>query len=88
MGMLCFVWIALGSWVAVFPGTLEALFGVDYPFYDILGRHRGAFEVFTLGTLVVLLALGVLGYVRGAKVRASRRRVSTDTSGTPESVEA
>jgi hypothetical protein len=87
MGLLCFFWIALGSWVAVFPGTLEALFGVDYPFYDIWGVHRGTFEVFTIGTLVVLLALGVLGYVRGAKVRAATP-LPTDTPGTPESVEA
>ena len=41
MGSLCFFWIALGSWVAVFPGTLEALFGIDYPFCDIWGVHRG-----------------------------------------------
>ena len=87
MGLLCFFWIALGSWVAVFPGTLEALFGVDYPFYDIWGVHRGTFEVFTIGTLVVLLALGILGYVRGAGVRAATP-LPTDTPGTPESVEA
>ena len=69
MGALCFAWILLGSWVAVFPGTLEALFGIDYPFEDYWGVSQVEFEVFTLGTLGVLLVLGVIGYVRGAGVR-------------------
>jgi amino acid transporter len=76
MGVLCFAWIALGSWVAVFPGTLEHLFGVDYPFFDIWGVHRARFEVFTIGTLVALLILGLVGYVLGAPVR---RAVPLDT---------
>lgn len=69
LGWLCFAWIALGSWVAVFPGTLEPLVGVDYPFRDIWGVDRATFEAFTLGTLAVLLVLGVVGYLRGAPVR-------------------
>ena len=39
-------WILLGSWVAVFPDTLERLFGVGYDFKDTwgvtAGRVRGA----------------------------------------------
>jgi glutamate:GABA antiporter len=69
MGWLCFFWIALGSWVAVFPGTLEPLFGADYDFTDTWGVSRTTFEVFTIGTLVVLLVLGFVGYVLGAPVR-------------------
>jgi amino acid transporter len=69
LGLLCFLWIALGSWVAVFPGTLEALFGIDYGFRGVWGVGRGTFEVFTLGTLGVLLVLGLVGYARGAGVR-------------------
>jgi hypothetical protein len=72
MGWLCFAWIALGSWVAVFPGTLERLFGIDYPFMDYWGVSQLQFEVFTVGTLVVLLVLAVVGYVLGAPVRAGR----------------
>jgi amino acid transporter len=71
LGWLCFFWIALGSWVAVFPGTLEPLFGADYDFGGSWGVSRTTFEVFTLGTLVVLLALGIIGYVLGAPVRRS-----------------
>jgi amino acid transporter len=69
MGWLTFAWIALGSWVAVFPGTLEPLFGVAYDFEDVWGVSRATFEVFTVGTLVALLLLGLVGYVRGAPVR-------------------
>jgi amino acid transporter len=70
LGWLAFAWVLLGSWVAVFPGTLERLFGEDYPFEDIWGVSNTTFEVFTLGTLGFLLALCAVGYVRGARVRS------------------
>ena len=41
LGGLCFAWVALGSWVAVFPGTLERLFGLDYDFERDLGCQPG-----------------------------------------------
>jgi amino acid transporter len=66
---ICTVWIVLGSWVAVFPGTLEAVFGVAYPFKDYWGVSRATFEVFTLGTLGALALLGLIGYLRGRRVR-------------------
>jgi hypothetical protein len=28
------LWVALGSWVAVFPGALEKLFGLGCDFHD------------------------------------------------------
>jgi glutamate:GABA antiporter len=62
-------WIALGSWVAVFPDTLERLFGVGYGFKDSWSVSQATFEVLTLGTLAVIVALGVIGYVAGAGVR-------------------
>ena len=63
-------WMALGSWVAVFPGTLERLFGKDYSIHDAYGVTRLRFEVFTLGTLAIIVLIGVAGYIAGAKVRA------------------
>ena len=51
LGGLCFAWVALGSWVAVFPGTLERLFGLDYDFQETWGVSQATFELFTLGTL-------------------------------------
>ena len=55
--------------MAVFPGTLELLFGLDYDFEAIWGVSQFTFEAFALGTLGCVLALGILGYVRGKKVR-------------------
>jgi amino acid transporter len=72
LGWLSFAWVLLGSWVAVFPGTLERLFGLDYDFRETWGVGQVEFETFTLGTLGVLLVLGGVGYVRGARVRSGR----------------
>lgn len=64
-------WAALGVWVAVFPGTLEDLFGVDYKFLDTWGVTRMRFEIFTLGTLGILAVIAILGYLRGRRPMAA-----------------
>jgi hypothetical protein len=69
--------MALGSWVAVFPGTLEQLLGKDYSIQDAYGVSRMRFEVFTLGTLLIIVLIGVAGYIAGAKVRAETVEVGT-----------
>ena len=71
LGIICTAWVALGSWVAVFPGTLEALFGLDYPFVEIWGVERQVYTTFTLATLGFLAALGIAGYVAGRRLRES-----------------
>ena len=62
-------WVLLGSWVAVFPGTLEKVFNVPYDFVDNWGVARGRFEVYTLATLGIILAFGLVGYWAGRDVR-------------------
>jgi hypothetical protein len=62
-------WIALGTWVAIFPGVLEKIFNVPYNFQDSWGLSRGKFELYTLGTLAVIIAFGVVGYIAGSGVR-------------------
>jgi amino acid transporter len=62
-------WIALGSWVAVFPDTIEKVFGVGYGFKDTWGVDRVTFEYLTLGTLLVIVAIGIIGYAAGSGVR-------------------
>ncbi|TDD71260.1 APC family permease [Jiangella aurantiaca] len=86
LGAVAFAWVLLGSWVAVFPGTLEALFGLDYDFQEIWGVSHLQFQVLTLGTLAGLLVLGVAGYVRGALVRraVTAAAVPATPSVTPE----
>ena len=65
--------IAIGSWVAVFPGTLEGLLGVKYDFHDTWGVSRGHFEALTLGTLGVIVAIAVAGCLLGARERRQVR---------------
>jgi amino acid transporter len=64
------LWIALGSFVAVFPGVLEKLVGVPYDFKGEWSVSRATFEALTLGTLGVILVVAVIGYWLGSGVRA------------------
>jgi amino acid transporter len=78
---LCTLWMLLGSWVALFPGTLESITGHSYSVMDSYGVTRLRFEVFTLGTLVIILVIGVIGYVLAADVRAKAVQVPLDSTG-------
>jgi amino acid transporter len=75
--------VALGSWVAVFPGVLEKLFGLSYDFFGTWGVHRGTFEALTLGTLAVIVLLAVIGYATGREVR-ERAAVDVPIADQPE----
>lgn len=86
LGVVCFLWVLLGSWTTVFPGTLEHLFGVEYDFYAEWGVEQGPFEALTLGTLGVLVALALVGYVRGARIRAQRPSPDTTALTTVEDI--
>jgi amino acid transporter len=77
-------WVLLGSWVAVFPGTLEKVFGVPYDFVDNWGVGRGRFEVYTLATLGIILAFGLAGYWAGKDVR---KQIVAQEGALPESAE-
>src|SRR6478672_2764367 len=63
-------WVSLGSFVAVFPGVLEKIFGIPYNFEDNWGVSRGKFEVYTLASLGIILAVAVVGYFGGAGTRS------------------
>ena len=67
--VLVTAWAALGSWVAVFPGTLEPLFGVSYDFHGTWGVDRLKFSELTIGTLLIMFAVAVVGYLAGRRVR-------------------
>jgi len=72
-------WILLGSWIAVFPDTLEKVFGVGYGFKDTWGVDRTTFEYLTLGTLLIIVAVGAIGYWAAGSVR--RQTVTADIAG-------
>ena len=71
MGTVVLIYIALGSIGVVFPGTIEGLFGISYDFKDIWGLTRGQVEAFTVGTIVIDLLVGIIGYALAKKVRKS-----------------
>lgn len=60
----------LGTWVALFPGVLEKLFGLDYDFVGTWGVGRARFEALTLGTVAVIILLTLLGLWLGTRERA------------------
>ena len=82
-GVITTLWVALGSWVAVFPGTLESLFGIDYNFHDEWGVSRATFEVLTLGTLAVIFALALIGYALSGSVRSKRAELALQSDAGP-----
>jgi amino acid transporter len=82
VGIITTFWVALGSWVAVFPGTLESLFGIDYAFKDEWGVTRGTYEALTLGTLAVVVLIAVVGYALSASVRAQRAELALERDPT------
>lgn len=92
LGAVCFGWVALGSWVAVFPGTLDALFGLPYDFEETWGVSTVVFEVFTLGTLAALAVLGIVGYLAARPLRLEGRHAAAMpvdaavTTGSPKSM--
>ncbi|HKT45610.1 MAG TPA: APC family permease [Gaiellaceae bacterium] len=79
-------WIALGSFEAVFPDVLEKLFGVGYGFKGTWSVTRGTFEVLTIGTLVVIVIFGLVGYWFGSAVR--RQTVAVPLDGEAATVTA
>jgi glutamate:GABA antiporter len=61
---------AVGSIEAVFPGLIWRLVGQDYgSFKEAWGVSRVTFEVLTLGSLAVVIALALIGYAAGKSVR-------------------
>ncbi len=84
-GLIMF-WVLLGSWVGVFPGTLDRLLGLSYNFQDNWGVSRAKFETYTLGTLGIIFLVGVLGYLASGGVRSQAATISIEDpdEGLPE----
>jgi glutamate:GABA antiporter len=60
--VLIYAWVLLGSWLSVFPGTIEPVLGIKYDFGGTWGVSRLTFEAFTLGTLLAIVVFCTLGY--------------------------
>jgi len=73
---LALLFIALGSWVAVFPGTLESILGISYDFRSVWGVSQAHYEALTLGTLAVISLLAATGCGLGSIQRRREQRRS------------
>jgi len=62
-------WAGLGTWVGLFPGTLEKLFGVDYDFLGTWGTSVRTYETLTIGTLAAVFLLALVGFTAADEVR-------------------
>ncbi|PRY13628.1 APC family permease [Kineococcus rhizosphaerae] len=71
LAVVVYAFILLGSIAAVVPGVLESLLGIDYDFLEEWGVSRTSFEVFTVGTLVVVIAAALVGRVVGGIAAAT-----------------
>lgn len=60
--VVIYAWVVLGSWVSVFPGTLESALGIRYDFVAAWGVSRLTFEAFTVGTLLAVVVFCAAGY--------------------------
>ncbi len=69
MGGVVFALILVGAVTTLFPSALNDLFGISYSFQDTWGVSAARFELFTLGTLAVIIVIALVGYSFGGKVR-------------------
>lgn len=58
---------------------ITAELGIDYDFRDTWGVSRTTFEVFTLGTLAVVVGVAVLGYL-WRRLRDGSGTAATETA--------
>jgi glutamate:GABA antiporter len=82
-GGICTVFIVLASFIAVFPDVIERALGAGYNFRAVWGISRLRFEVFTLGTLAVIIAFAVVGYWLGRPVREQEADVALVAAPAP-----
>jgi amino acid transporter len=75
-GGICTAFILLASFVAVFPDVIEQALGAGYNFKETWGISRMRFEVFTFGTLAVIIVFAAIGYWLGRPVREQEADVA------------
>jgi glutamate:GABA antiporter len=70
LGGVVSFFILIGGITTLFPSFLNGLFSVPYSFSASWGVSEVRFELFTIGTLLAVILLGVIGYLFGGRVRA------------------
>ncbi len=68
-GVVVLAFLVIGSLATIAPSVLNSLAGIPYSFTDSWGVSGARFELFTLGTLGVVILIGLVGYAFGGRVR-------------------
>jgi glutamate:GABA antiporter len=76
-------YIVVGNIAAMFPSALNSAFGIGYSFTQSWGVAGGQFELFTLGTLAVVVLLGSVGYLAASPMRKSAVLTAGASSAQP-----
>jgi glutamate:GABA antiporter len=77
LAVIQLLFVLVGSFGAVFPGVIEHLLGFEYSFEDEWGVSQLNYELFTIGTLVVVVAIGLVGFALAGPVRRRLREAAT-----------
>lgn len=77
--------VLIGSIGAVFPGVIEHLLGFTYSFEDAWGVSQLNYELFTVGTIAIVVVVGLIGYATAGGVR--RRAAATESAETARPAE-
>lgn len=67
LGVVTTAFVALASWVSIFPGTIEVALGLAKDLSGATGVSYASFEALTLGTLGFIVAIALIGFVVGKR---------------------
>lgn len=71
LGWIVLLYIIIGTVVALAPGLIEGILGIEYNYLDIWGTTQANVLGFTLGTFGIVVLIGIVGYLGAGKVRAN-----------------
>ena len=75
------IFLIVGAVSTIAPSVLNGIFGESYSFQDSWGVSGLRFELFTVGTLVVVVIIGLVGYVFAGSVRRDLRPIVEESVG-------
>jgi amino acid transporter len=75
MSSVVLVFLIVGAVSTIAPSVLYRIFGASYSFQDSWGVSGLRFELFTVGTLVCVVIIGLVGYAMAGTVRRDLRPI-------------
>jgi len=75
------LFLIVGAVSTIAPSVLYSIFGASYSFQDSWGVSGLRFELFTVGTLVSVVIIGLVGYLFAGSVRRDLRPIEEASVG-------